>query len=417
VASFRFDACGSPTFSLSGTPLDQAVCAATPSPVALTPVNITVGSIAGFNTPVSLGFGSGLPAGFGGSYTTNPVVPPGSSQANLTVTNAATPGLNALTLRGSAAGTDRDLALNVTVATQAPAAATLTAPANNAVNVSATPTFTWTASAQSASYLIEIATDAGFSNIILSQSVSGTSFQPAAALPTNTQIYWRVTPNNICGAGTPSAVFTFFTQAAPGDCSAGTFTTPVFTDDMESGTPGWTHSAAVGTDTWAVITTRPNSPVNSWRGVDSTAISDQRLVSPTVVLPTTLSALNLQFQHWRNIEANGATACYDAGILEVSLNGGAFTQVTNAQIAVGDYTGAVSSSFSNPLAGLQGWCGSVPYNNVVVDISAYAGQNAQFRFRLGSDTSVGAEGWYIDDFKVQGCSASDLIFADGFDPP
>ena len=417
VASFRFDACGSPTFSLSGTPLDQAVCAATPSPVALTPVNITVGSIAGFNTPVSLGFGSGLPAGFGGSYTTNPVVPPGSSQANLTVTNAATPGLNALTLRGSAAGTDRDLALNVTVATQAPAAATLTAPANNAVNVSATPTFTWTASAQSASYLIEIATDAGFSNIILSQSVSGTSFQPAAALPTNTQIYWRVTPNNICGAGTPSAVFTFFTQAAPGDCSAGTFTTPVFTDDMESGTPGWTHSAAVGTDTWAVITTRPNSPVNSWRGVDSTAISDQRLVSPTVVLPTTLSALNLQFQHWRNIEANGATACYDAGILEVSLNGGAFTQVTNAQIAVGDYTGAVSGSFSNPLAGLQGWCGSVPYNNVVVDISAFAGQNAQFRFRLGSDASVGREGWYIDDFKVQGCSASDLIFADGFDPP
>ena len=59
----------------------------------------------------------------------------------------------------------------------------------------------------------------------------------------------------------------------------------------------------------------------------------------------------------------------------------------------------------------------MPYNNVVVDISAYAGQNAQFRFRLGSDTSVGAEGWYIDDFKVQGCSASDLIFADGFDPP
>lgn len=417
VASFRFDACGSPTFSMSGTPLDQAVCAASPSPSALAPVAITVGSIAGFNTPVNLGFGAGLPAGFAGSYTTNPVVPPGSSQANLTVTNAATPGLNALTLRGSAAGTDRDLALNVTVATQAPAAATLTAPANNAVDVSSTPTFSWTASAQSASYLIEVATDAGFSNIILSQSVSGTSFQPAAALPTNTQLYWRVTPNNICGAGTVSAVFTFRTQAAPGDCSIGTVVTPVFTDNMESGTNGWTHSAAAGSDTWALSTVRPNSPVSSWLGVDSAVISDQRLVSPTVALPTSLTGLNLQFQHWRNIEENGASACYDAGLLEVSLNGGSFTQISNAQIAVGDYTGQVNGSFSNPLAGLQGWCGSVPYNNVVVDLSAFAGQNAQFRFRLGSDTSVGREGWYIDDFKVQGCSASDIIFVDGFDPP
>lgn len=417
VASFRFDACGTPTFSMSGTPLAQSVCALSPSPTALTPVAITVGSISGFANPVNLGFGPGLPAGFAGSYTVNPVNPPGSSQANLTATNAATPGLNNVTLRGSSGGTDRDLALEVSVATQLPPASTLTAPANNAIDVSSTPTFNWTASSQSESYLIEIATDAGFSNIILSQSVTGTSFQPAAALPTSTQIYWRVTPSNICGNGTASAVFTFRTQAAPGDCSIGSFTTVVFTDDMESGANGWTHSAAAGTDTWAQSTVQANSPTHSWLGVDSPAISDQRLVSPSIALPTALTGLNLQFQHWRDIENNGATACYDAGILEMSLNGGAFTQIDNNQIAVGDYTGAVSGSFSNPLAGLQGWCGIVPFNNVVVDLSAFGGQNAQFRFRLGTDSSVGRQGWYIDDFKVQGCSTSDVIFADGFDPP
>jgi hypothetical protein len=42
----------------------------------------------------------------------------------------------------------------------------------------------------------------------------------------------------------------------------------------------------------------------------------------------------------------------------------------------------------------------------------------QFRFRLGSDSSVGHEGWYVDDIGVSSCAAaSDTIFADGFDGP
>lgn len=418
IASFRFDTCGTPTFTMSGTPLTQSVCAMSSTPVALDPVNITVGSVSGYVTPVNLGFGPGLPVGFGGSYSTTPVVPPGSSVANLTVNNTAVPGLNALTLRGSSGGTDRDLTFNATVATQMPPVTALVAPANNATDVSTTPTFSWSASTQSSSYLIEIATDAGFSNIILSQSVSGTNFQPAAALPTNTQIYWRVTATNICGSSASSAVFTFKTLAAPGDCSSGSFTNVVFGDDIEGGAPGWTHSAASGTDSWAISTTRPNSPTHSWFVSDPASVSDQRLVSPTITLPTTLNALNFQFQHWRDVEANGAAACYDGGLLEIAVNGGAFTQIPNAQILVGPYTGTVSSSFGSPIAGLQAWCGgALPYSRVVVDLASYAGQDAQFRFRLGSDSSVGKEGWYIDDVKVQGCSASDVIYVDGFDPP
>ena len=263
IASFRFDACGTPTFTMSGAPLTQSVCAATPAPVALTPVGITVGSVSGYNTPVNLGFGAGLPSGFTGSYSATPVTPPGSSQANLTVTNAATPGVNALTLRGSSAGTDRDLALNVNVVTQVAPTTSLSLPANNALNVSSSPLFSWSATAQSESYLIEIATDAGFSNVILSQTVAGTSFQPAAALPTNTQIFWRVTAKNTCGSAVTSAVFSFTTLSAPGDCAVGSFTNVLLSDDMESGAPGWAHSAAVGTDTWALSTNRANSSIGA----------------------------------------------------------------------------------------------------------------------------------------------------------
>lgn len=416
IASFRFDTCGTPTFTMSGAPLTQSVCAATPAPIALTPVAITVGSVSGYNTPVNLGFGPGLPAGFAGSYSATPVTPPGSSQANLTVTNAATPGPNALILRGSSGGTDRDLALNISVVTQLPPTTSLSLPANNASNVSSSPLFSWSTSTQSESYLIEIATDAGFSNVILSQTVAGTSFQPAAALPTNTQIFWRVTANNICGSAASSVVFSFTTLAAPGDCSAGSITNVLLNDDMESGATGWTHSAAAGSDTWALSTNRANSPTHSWFVDNPGSVTDRRLDSPSVTLPTTLNGLNLQFQHWRDLENSGSTACYDAGLLEVSIDAGAFTQVPNSEILVGPYTGAVSSSYDNPIAGKQAWCNEVPFERVVVDLAAYAGHDARFRFRFGSDRSVGAVGWNIDDVKVQGCSSSDVIFADGFDP-
>ena len=51
-------------------------------------------------------------------------------------------------------------------------------------------------------------------------------------------------------------------------------------------------------------------------------------------------------------------------------------------------------------------------------MSPYAGHDAQFRFRLGTNNSSPREGWYIDDIKLQGCGdggAGDTIFANGFD--
>src|SRR5690606_37046945 len=52
-----------------------------------------------------------------------------------------------------------------------------------------------------------------------------------------------------------------------------------------------------------------------------------------------------------------------------------------------------------------------PYDDTLVDLSSYAGQTVQLRWRLASDSSVGREGWYVDDIRVEGCS-SDGNFAD-----
>ena len=253
--------------------------------------------------------------------------------------------------------------------------------------------------------------------MILSQTVTDATFQPTAALPLDTQIWWRVTANNDCGAAT-SAVFSFTTQPGPGQCGTGTTTEVLFEDDVETGTNGWTHDAALGTDTWTISTSRPFQGTSSWKAVDPSSISDQRLTSPVVTLPADLTGLNFQFEHWRLMEGSGTT-CADGGILEIALDGGVFSQVPTGQLLVGPYTGTVSSGSGNPLAGNLAWCGlASAYEPVIVDLSTYAGHDAQFRFRLGSNNTSPREGWYIDAIKVQGCGAggvTDEIFADGFD--
>jgi bacillopeptidase F (M6 metalloprotease family) len=127
--------------------------------------------------------------------------------------------------------------------------------------------------------------------------------------------------------------------------------------------------------------------------------------------------ITLKFWNFQTLE-DSTSGCYDGAILEVSSDGGTtWTQVPTANLLTDPYNGAVSASFSNPLAGLQAWCGDPqPYLNSIADVSSYAGQTVNFRFRLGSDSSVSKEGWYIDDVKVQSCEPFDPpLFADGFE--
>jgi hypothetical protein len=186
-----------------------------------------------------------------------------------------------------------------------------------------------------------------------------------------------------------------------------------FTDDFESGAPGWTHSGTG--DTWALSTVRSYSPANSFHANDPATSSDQRLVSPAVVLPTDLP-LTLQFWNWQLME-DRTGGCYDGGLVEISTDDGAtWTHLPNALMLTDPYDGPVTG-----LGNLDGWCDdlgapSTVWKKAVVDIDAYAGQTARFRFRLGSDTSVSREGWYVDDVKVQSCVVFDPpMFADDFE--
>ncbi|PWB70335.1 MAG: hypothetical protein C3F15_13955, partial [Holophagae bacterium] len=141
---------------------------------------------------------------------------------------------------------------------------------------------------------------------------------------------------------------------------------------------------------------------------DTPTITDQRLVSPSIVLPPADQApITLQFWNYQSIE-DSSGGCYDGGILEISTSGGTtWVQLTPTR-DTDPYDGMVSSGYGNPLAGMNAWCGQPhTWREVVVELDAYAGQTAQFRFRLGTDSSAGVDGWDIDDVVVQSCVPSE----------
>lgn len=213
AASFKFDECGLPAFTLTSPAPSVAVCANNASPTNAPAISLNATATNGFVGAVDLTFPNAFPTGVAGNFTpaTIPALP-GSSSVQLSATNAATPGTAAIVARGTSGGIVRDVNLSLSIATASPAAPPLTAPANSATGVATTPTFTWTAAAQAASYTVEAATEATFAAPLFSQQVVGTSLVSPVALPTNTEIFWRVTPTNGCGTGTVSSTFSFTTN-------------------------------------------------------------------------------------------------------------------------------------------------------------------------------------------------------------
>ena len=116
----------------------------------------------------------------------------------------------------------------------------------------------------------------------------------------------------------------------------------------------------------------------------------------------------MSFRHSYNLERD-ATNFYDGGVLEVSspnINGGAFTDITNAAVGgsfvSGGYVGTISSCCGSALAGRAAWGqGSNGYLTTVANLGPnVVGQTIKLRFRMGSDSSVGVMGWQIDSLAV-----------------
>ena len=209
INSFSYDTCaGDPGFVVQATPETAAVCT---TGSALFDVNVI--AVGGFTAPVTLS-ASGQPAGASVGFSSNPVVPTGSSVLTIGSLTGATPGAYGVTVQG-VGGTPTFTATDtvaLTLYAAQPAGITLLAPPDGQAGAAAAPTLSWSPAANAVSYAVDVATDAGFSNVVATASgLSATSYAPPGLAP-NTIYYWRVSAANPCG-GTVSATWAFLTEA------------------------------------------------------------------------------------------------------------------------------------------------------------------------------------------------------------
>ena len=165
---------------------------------------------------------------------------------------------------------------------------------------------------------------------------------------------------------------------------------------------------------WETSTTTPDSAPNAAFVVDQDGISDKTLDSRTINIS---SAAQISFRNWFNTEHDPppTEVFWDGYVLEVSINGGAFVDVTDPSIGgafvSGGYTGEIDGTASNPLAGRQAWSGisgggaSPVYIDTVITLGpAVNGQPIKLRFRMGTDEAVAAPGARVDGLSITGGS-------------
>lgn len=205
---------GDPDFFLQSTPLSVGICSGDAASF-----NLGVLSVQDFNDPVTLAL-NGLPAPATSGFSVNPVVPASPATNSVMSINGSaglTAGSYPLQLQGSSSGpgfpaVSKNLSLTLNVTAVAPQSGTLTAPADGAINQPLRPAFSWAAFPGASQYRLQIATDAGFSNLVLNEVVSGTSHTPAVNLASNSVHHWRVAGVNDCGEGVFSAAHSFTTS-------------------------------------------------------------------------------------------------------------------------------------------------------------------------------------------------------------
>lgn len=232
-------------------------------------------------------------------------------------------------------------------------------------------------------------------------------YGPQCGSPTPTEPTATGTPPT--ATNTPTSTSTSTATNTP--TSIPTVCGTLLSEGFEQGTLGHFTSVVAtcvpGGCDWHSSTISPHTGAHDAFAPDLSDVSDQRLTLTAPIVPSGGSLLTF----WHSYDLEGLNDIYfDGGVLEGSTNGGASWFDMGDNILSGGYVGTISPIFDNPLAGREAWGqSSGGYIQTVVNLSPYAGQSLLFRFREGTDSSLGANGWRIDDILVAGGSPCPTI--------
>ncbi len=198
-------------------------------------------------------------------------------------------------------------------------------------------------------------------------------------------------------------------SGAPGDYYSFWVIDAVIDDDMEAGGGDWIHYNVSGgyEDEWHMTGDRNHTPDGSWcwkhgstGGGDYGNNTDGALESVAFDVD---GEGTLTFWHWVDTEfwsQGGDAVAFDGGIIELSIDEGAWFQVD----PVGGYYYELSNwGGGSPFdEGIWIFGGYQEWTEVEVDLSGIEGSvRVRFRFGSGNDNwGNEAQGWFIDDVLV-----------------
>jgi hypothetical protein len=233
---------------------------------------------------------------------------------------------------------------------------------------------------------------------------------PAAAIGQNVQLRWRFSSDNVeasAGWGIDSIELndpnpadrlneTFDSVSAPALPAGWTQSTIGFLSDI------WETSSTggVGNSGHVFITGEPER-------------TDTSLTSPSLAINQFNS--QLKFQHTWDLDHLAATSQeFDGGMLEISINSGAFQDiiVAGGTFVEGGYNGTIDPGGSTPTPNRPCWGATSGggYITTRVNLPAAAiGQVVQFRWRFSTDNVEASAGWGIDSIELRDADSDDQI--------
>lgn len=165
----------------------------------------------------------------------------------------------------------------------------------------------------------------------------------------------------------------------------------IFNETVEKGLAGWT-TQTTGAQNWTQVTDQAHSPTHSWFAADESTASEKFLVSPSIAIS---GSAELIFWHRYDLELT-----YDGGVVEASTNGNSWSDL-GPKMTTNGYPTTISSISGSPIAGRPAFSGRrTDWIETRADLSDFAGQSVQLRFREANDAAVNKVGWWVDDIRV-----------------
>lgn len=210
-----------------------------------------------------------------------------------------------------------------------------------------------------------------------------------------------VLPTLLLCAGIASVIVAALIRSAPVRAQADELapSVVVFSENFDGVTApnlpsGWVATASGSSVPFATVNTIPDSAPNAVFTNDPFEGGDASLTTPSISLGNIRHKLVFRQRYQLDYE-------FDGGVLEIAIGAGSFTDIISAggTFVTGGYdTPLVGGS----LSGRQAWTGdSVNYVTTEINLPANtSNQSIKLRWRFGSDSMEGGNGWRIDNVQI-----------------